>query len=164
MKTLRIIITSGLLAIVSQAVQGQAVTREEFNALTQRLAVVEAALIEARAGQVESIAEEALATVQMSATQKSTLIENVVKTIQIREEEKFFPWMDSVKWDSLKKGMTPAAIIAVLGEPTLDEPSLHKRIDTVYTYQGRRVATGEKVTGIIRFYKGVVVSIEVPEL
>jgi outer membrane protein assembly factor BamE (lipoprotein component of BamABCDE complex) len=164
MKTLRIIITGGLLAIVVQAAQGQTVTREEFNALAERLAVVEAALIEARAGQVESIAEEALATVQMSATQKSTLIENVVKTIQVREEEKFFPWMDSVKWDSLQKGMKPAAVVAVLGEPTLDEPSLHKRIDTVYTYKGRRVATGEKVTGIIRFYKGVVVSIEVPEL
>ena len=93
-----------------------------------------------------------------------TLIEKVVKTIQIREEEKFYPWMESAKWDSVEKGMTPEAIISILGEPTLDEPSLHKRIDQVYTYKGRRVATREKVTGIIRFYKGVVVSIEAPKL
>ena len=41
---------------------------------------------------------------------------------------------------------------------------MHKRVDFVYTYKGRRVATAKKVTGIVRFYKDKVIEIEVPEL
>ena len=41
---------------------------------------------------------------------------------------------------------------------------MHKRVDFVYTYQERRVATAKKVEGIIRFYKGKVVEVEAPVL
>ena len=43
--------------------------------------------------------------------------------------------------------MSPEEVIAQLGEPTLDEPSLNRRIDFVYTYQGRRPATNQKIEG-----------------
>lgn len=130
----------------------------------QRLEAIEEALGVVKAEQVESIAEEALATVALSSSEKSTLIESVVQTIQAREEKAVFPWMEADKWAQLSKGMTPDEVVAVLGRPTLNEPSLHKRIDTVYTYEGRRVATNEKITGIVRFYKGVAAEIEVPSL
>jgi hypothetical protein len=52
----------------------------------------------------------------------------------------------------------------VLDQPTLNEPSMHKRVDLVYTYQGRRVATAKKVAGIVRFYKGKVIEIEAPDV
>jgi hypothetical protein len=60
--------------------------------------------------------------------------------------------------------MTPEEVVTLLEQPTLNEPSLHKRVDFVYTYQGRRVATAKKVTGIIRFYKGKVIEVEAPDL
>ena len=143
---------------------GEPVSREEFASVLQRLEAIEEALGVVKAEQVESIAEEALATVALSSSEKSTLIESVVQTIQAREEKAVFPWMEADKWAQLSKGMTPDEVVAVLGRPTLNEPSLHKRIDTVYTYEGRRVATNEKITGIVRFYKGVAAEIEVPSL
>ncbi|NCG08157.1 MAG: outer membrane protein assembly factor BamE [Verrucomicrobia bacterium] len=143
---------------------GEGVTRAEYEALEQRLEAVEAALGAARSAQVESIAEEALAKVEMTPGQKASLIESVVQTIQTREEKTSYPWMQAEKWARIKKGMTPEAVVEILGTPLLNEPSLHKRVDAVYTYQGRRVATNEKVTGIIRFYKGVVIEMEVPKL
>ena len=130
----------------------------------QRLEAIEEALGVVKAEQVESIAKEALATVELSTSEKSSLIESVVKTIQDREEKAVYPWMQAEKWAQLNKGMTPDEVVAVLGPPTLNDPSLHKRIDTVYTYVGRRVATNKKTTGIVRFYKGVVAEIEVPAL
>ena len=61
-------------------------------------------------------------------------------------------------------GMSPEDVIAQLGEPTLDEPSLNRRIDFVYTYQGRRPATNKKIEGKVRFYKGEAIDIERPAL
>ena len=72
--------------------------------------------------------------------------------------------MDSAKWAPLRMGMSPEDVIAHLGEPTLDEPSLNRRIDFVYTYQGRRPATNQRVEGKIRFYKGEAIDIERPVL
>lgn len=160
----KITLAGGLLMLSSSGLLGETVTRAEYDALVARLAAVEAALAVTRGAQVESIATEALATVEMSPTQKTSLIESVVKTIQSREEKAVYPWMQAAKWERVKKGMTPDAVVEILGAPTLNEPSLHKRVDTVYTYEGRRVATNEKVTGIIRFYKGVVIEVETPEL
>jgi len=100
----------------------------------------------------------------MTTKDKSSLIESVVQTIQAREESANFPWMDAEKWPKLQRGMTPEEVVAVLDQPTLNEPSMHKRVDFVYTYQGRRVATAKKVTGIVRFYKGKVIEIEAPDL
>ena len=70
--------------------------------------------------------------------------------------------MSSDKWSRIQKGMSPRQVIDVLGAPTLDEPSLHKRKDRVWTWMGRRVATAKRVEGIIRFYKGEVIEIEPP--
>ncbi|MCB1122134.1 MAG: hypothetical protein KJT03_11335 [Verrucomicrobiae bacterium] len=53
--------------------------------------------------------------------------------------------------------------IAILGEPDLIEPSLYKRVDTVFTYKGRQSSTGKRVQGIIRFYRDQLKEIESPE-
>lgn len=164
MKIQKIIASLVFFILSAQLLSGQPVSRDEYNALLQRLEAVEATLKVTRSAQVESIAGEALASVEMSSAEKSSLIENVVRTIQKREEKTVFPWMEAGKWTRLKKGMRPEDVIEVLGPPTLDEPSLHRRVDFVYTYEGRRVATNEKVSGLIRFYKGVAIEIEVPAL
>ena len=164
MKNYPIIVLSDVFATALASTSAEPVSREEFTALLQRVTAVETALGVVQAEQVESIAEEALATVQMSSSEKASLIDSVVKTIQPREEDAVFPWMEAEKWAQLSKGMTPDEVVGVLGRPTLNEPSLHKRVDTVYTYEGRCVATNEKVVGIIRFYKGVVIEIDLPSL
>lgn len=164
MKSLKITTVAFLFLTLFSLSSAELVTREEFTSVLQRLEAIEEALGVVKAEQVESIAKEALATVELSTSEKSSLIESVVKTIQDREEKAVYPWMQAEKWARLNKGMTPDEVVAVLGPPTLNDPSLHKRIDTVYTYVGRRVATNEKTTGIVRFYKGVVAEIEVPAL
>lgn len=153
-----------LLLVGFSFVCAQTVTREEFNALQERLDRLESLISVTHTKAVESIASEVLATVQMNATEKSSLIENVVQTIQAREEDAVYPWMEPEKWSQIKKGMSPEAIRQLLGSPTLNEPSLHKRIDIVYTYAGRRVATNKRTTGVVRFYKNRVVNFEAPEL
>lgn len=157
-------ICSLFILFLAPSASAEPVSREEFTLLLERLDAVEAALGVVKAEQVESIAEEALATVQLSSSEKTNLIENVVRTIQAREEKAVFPWMEAEKWAQLSKGLSPEEVVSVLGRPTLNEPSLHKRIDVVYTYEGRRVATNEKMVGIVRFYKGVAVEIEAPSL
>ena len=162
MKSIPLIcICSLFILFLAPSASAEPVSREEFTSLLERLDAVEAALGVVKAEQVESIAEEALATVQLSSSEKTNLIENVVRTIQAREEKAVFPWME---WAQLSKGLSPEEVVSVLGRPTLNEPSLHKRIDVVYTYEGRRVATNEKMVGIVRFYKGVAVEIEAPSL
>lgn len=142
----------------------QQISREEFDALAKRVEQLEASLRIVKNTQVEEIAAEAIASMPMGQAEKSSLIENVVNTIQAREEIANYPWMDTEKWSKITKGMSPEEVVAVLDEPTLNEPSMHKRVDIVYTYEGRRVATAKKVTGIVRFYKGKAIEIEVPEL
>ena len=142
----------------------EAVTQGEFLALQQRVEQLEASLRTVKNSQVEAIATEAFASMPMSQKDKSSLNENVVQTIQAREESANYPWMDASKWANLSKGMSPEEVVAVLDQPTLNEPSMHKRVDLVYTYQGRRVATAKKVAGIVRFYKGKVIEIEVPDV
>ena len=150
--------------ISSTGLQAEQVSKEEFDALAKRVEQLEASLRVLKNTQVEGLAAEAVASMPMNAAEKDSVIESVVKTIQSREEGANYPWMDSAKWASLRKGMSPEAVVGVLGRPTLNEPSMHKRVDVVYTYQGRRVATGKKVEGIIRFYKDRVIEIELPQL
>ena len=150
-------------ALVTSAT-AQDVSRAEFMALAQRLEEVEAALQVVSNTQVQAIATEAVAAMPMNLADKNSLIESVVNTIQVRQESANFPWMDADKWARVVKGMSPDEVVAILEDPTLDEPSMHKRIDFVYTYQGRRVATAKKVSGVVRFYKGIAVEIEAPEL
>jgi hypothetical protein len=143
----------------------QEVSRDEFVALAQRVEQLEESFLHiVKNNRVEEIADQAIASMPMTKADKDSLIESIVTTIQAREESANFPWMDADKWSKLQKGMSPEEVISVLDEPTLNEPSMHKRIDIVYTYEGRRVATAKKVTGIVRFYKGEVVEIEIPEM
>ena len=147
------------------SISAQDVTREEFNALVQRIEGLERTLAATRSMQMEALASEAVGELggsALSGVERETFINDVVTRIQKQEEAAFYPWMDLSKWEGIRKRMSPEQVIAILGEPTLDEPSLHKRKDRVFTWEGRRVATGEKVEGIIRFYKGKVIEIERP--
>jgi hypothetical protein len=160
---IRLFLFSTLLISLLQPVAAE-VSQAEFQALLQRVEQLEGLLRVTRNAQVEKIAQEAAAQMPMAAKDRQSFIEDVVGTIQKKEEAANYPWMDAVKWDRVRKGMSPGAVVKVLGLPTLDEPSLHKRKDRVYTWQGRRVATAKKVEGIVRFYKGKVIEIEPPVL
>lgn len=153
-----------VLLSAPSALAAQEISREEFVALTERVEELETALRVVKNTQVEAMATEAFASMPMNQADKNSLIDNVVSTIQAREEIANYPWMDTEKWSKIKKGMSPEEVVVVLDKPTLNEPSMHKRVDIVYTYEGRRVATAKKVTGIVRFYKGKAIEIEVPEL
>ena len=149
-----------------QAQSHEAVTRAEYEALAAKVAQLEARLAGFDTQQLDSITQEVLASMPASASSEPSpnLIENVVAAVKQREQEVNFPWMDSAKWAPLRNGMSPEDVIAQLGEPTLDEPSLNRRIDFVYTYQGRRPATNKKIEGKVRFYKGEAVDIVRPFL
>lgn len=140
------------------------VSEAAFNSLLERVEQLEEALRLTRNTQIESIAASAVAAMPVSQGDRQSFINDVVSTIQSREEAANYPWMEADKWAQIRKGMSPGAVVKILGLPTLDEPSLHKRKDRVYTWQGRRVATAKKVEGIIRFYQGKVVEIEAPAL
>jgi len=158
-------VLSGLVLFSSPSMTVAAeVTKEEFLALQKRVEELESAVRVVKNTQVEAIATETFAAMPMTQDDRNSLIENVVEKIQAQEESANFPWMEASKWVSLRKGMTPEEVVTLLEQPTLNEPSLHKRVDFVYTYQGRRVATAKKVTGIIRFYKGKVIAVEAPDL
>lgn len=158
-------VLSGLVLFSSPSMAvAEEVTKEEFLALQKRVEELESAVRVVKNTQVEAIATETFAAMPMTQDDRNTLIENVVEKIQAREESANFPWMEASKWVNVRKGMTPEEVVTLLEQPTLNEPSLHKRVDFVYTYQGRRVATAKKVTGIIRFYKGKVIEVEAPDL
>jgi len=158
-------VLSGLVLFSSPSMTVAAeVTKEEFLALQKRVEELESAVRVVKNTQVEAIATETFAAMPMTQDDRNSLIENVVEKIQAREESANFPWMEASKWVNVRKGMTPEEVVTLLEQPTLNEPSLHKRVDFVYTYQGRRVATAKKVTGIIRFYKGKVIEVEAPNL
>ena len=65
--------------------------------------------------------------------------------------------------DILSRFSVTEEVINILGEPSMTDPSLHKRIDTVFTYRGRHPGTGKKVTGKVKFYRNVVADIENPQ-
>lgn len=158
-------VLSGLVLFSSPSMSVAAeVTKEEFLALQKRVEELESAVRVVKNTQVEAIATETFAAMPMTQDDRNSLIENVVEKIQAQEESANFPWMEASKWVNVRKGMTPEEVVTLLEQPTLNEPSLHKRVDFVYTYQGRRVATAKKVTGIIRFYKGKVIEVEAPDL
>ena len=149
-------------SLQAQAQEAKAVTRTEYEALVAKVAQLEARLNGLQLQQVESVTQEVLATIPESKSASPSLIENVVAAVKQREQQVNFPWMDLSKWAPLREGQTPEQVVAILGEPTLDEPSLNRRIDFVYTYEGRRPATNKKVVGKIRFYKGEAIEIERP--
>lgn len=119
------------------------------------------ARIEERLEQLEEQAGERLPADGLQS-QPATFMERVATAVAVREERINFPWMDRALWDQVEEGMNPEAVKAILGEPTLEDPSLHKRIDTVYTYRGTSPQSGKKLVGRVRFYRGEVVSVDLP--
>ncbi|MGB0372362.1 MAG: outer membrane protein assembly factor BamE domain-containing protein [Opitutales bacterium] len=156
-----------ILLTAFNAAHAQDVSRAEFEALLKRVQMLEQQLKEAQAApDIDAIASEVAArTAAPKATeQKTGIIDSVINVMQSRQEAAHHPWMDAEKWDQIKKGMTSEAVVQILGKPYTDEPSLRKRIDNVYTYRGRRVATNKRVEAKVKFYKNKVVDIEEPEL
>ena len=146
----------------------QDVSRAEFEALLARVQMLEQKLsAQDTANQdVDKIASAVVARTSQSQSspKESGIIEDVIRVIQSREESVTYPWMDEQKWAQIRKGMSSEAVSAILGEPYTNEPSLRKRVDFVFTYRGRRVATNERVEAKVRFYKNVVVDIMKPKL
>ena len=153
------------LATVSTSLEAQEakmVSRTEYEALVAKVALLEARLNSLQLNQVDIVSKEVLAAMPESASGSPSLIESVVAAVKQREQQVNFPWMDLSKWAPLREGQSPEEVVAILGEPTLDEPSLNRRIDFVYTYEARRPATNKKVVGKIRFYKGEAIEIVRP--
>lgn len=93
---------------------------------------------------------------------ENTLFERFSQKMYQKEEDKLFPWLDLNKWKSVQLKMDEKEVLEILGKPTLDELSLNKRIDNVFTYKGRVLSTNKKVEGKVRFYKGKVIDISAP--
>lgn len=165
MKTtiLSFILLTSTLCSGLHAESSEYVSKADYNALLKRVEALETILQTIDASEIiETVGKQKVS--QSNKSIKTRLIDNVVDAIHSREESANYPWMDEYKWSKIKTGMTISQVIGILGVPTLDEPSLSKRIDTVYTYQGRRVATGKMTKGKIRFYKNKVVNFEKPKL
>ena len=151
-----------IASLQAQTQEAQTVTRAEYEALVAKVAQLEGRLNSLQLQQVDTVTQEVIAAMPDTASASPSLIENVVAAVKQREQQVNFPWMNLSKWASLRKGQTPEQVVAILGKPTLNEPSLHRRIDFVYTYEGRRPATNKKVVGKVRFYKGEAIEIVRP--
>ena len=151
-----------LAALQAEPAADVAVSRAEYAALAARVAQLEARLNGLQTQPLDTITQEVLAAMPEQAKGEANLIETVVAAVKQREQEVKFPWMDDAKWAPIRKGLSVEQVVAVLGKPTLNEPSLRKWVDFVYTYQGRRPATNKRIVGKVRFRKGVVVDVEPP--
>ena len=138
------------------------VSRAEYEALVARVNALEANFAVNSSDQLDSITSKVIAALPENSEEKSTLIESVVAAVKKHEQDVNFPWMDSSKWALIRNGQSVDQVVTILGEPTLNEPSLRKWVDSVYTYQGRRPATNQRIVGKVRFRKGVVVDFEPP--
>lgn len=161
-KLLQLLFSFLFLYFVNSASAGEYVTRKEYDGLAAKVAMLESVVLELRGHKVDAITQEVVASMSVSQKANANVVEQVVEAVKMREQKVNFPWMDLLKWAPIKKGLGPDEVIGYLGRPTLNEPSMHKRIDYVYTYVGKRPSTGKKVEGIIRFYKGQVVEVEKP--
>ena len=152
----------GMIALGHCLNASDTVSRAEYEALLIRVGKLESILSSL---QIELDRElESSSKVAPSNSSKRTLLDGVINVIQKREDSKTYPWMDKHLWGSLSKGMSPKDITSILGRPTLNEPSLSKRIDTVYTYKGKQSSTGQRILGVVRFYRNQLVEIEPPEI
>ena len=124
--------------------------RDEVSALTARVELLEK--------QVDSGV-----SVAPAKESDNGILDRLTSAMQDRTIATHYPWMDASLWKKIDTGMSPEAVMAILGEPSMTDPSLHKRIDTVYTYKGRHPGTGKKMTGKVKFYRGLVVKIEAPQ-
>lgn len=91
-------------------------------------------------------------------------IEKLANKVYQEEEGNLYPWMDLSKWEQLKKGMSTSDALAILGKPTKEFPSLHKRVDLLFIYKGRQIPSNRLVEGILKFYKDELIIIELPNL
>ena len=143
--------------------QGQAdpsVSRAEYEALSKRVSLLEARLN----NQMDTLTKEVLQAMPDQDEGNKSLINSVVDAVKQREQQVNFPWMDSAKWALIREGQSVDQVTAILGKPTLNEPSLRKWVDYVYSYQGRRPSDNKRIEGKVRFKKDIVVDVEVPNL
>ena len=138
------------------------VSRAEYEALTARVSALEANFSVNSADQLDSLTSKVIASLPVNSEEKTTLINSVVAAVKKHEQDVNFPWMDNSKWALIRDGQSVDQIVTILGKPTFNEPSLRKWVDFVYTYQGRRPATNQRIVGKVRFRKGVVVDFERP--
>ena len=73
-----VLVLVGALLTVAMPSYAQEVTREEFNALLQRLESIESKLNVQRKSEIEAVAEQALATIPQSQAERESFIEDVV--------------------------------------------------------------------------------------
>lgn len=143
--------------------QGQAdpsVSRAEYEALAARVSVLEARLN----NQMDTLTSDVLQAMPEQGEGQKSLISSVVDAVKQREQQVNFPWMDSSKWALIREGQSVDQVTAILGKPTLNEPSLRKWVDYVYSYQGRRPSDNKRIEGKVRFRKDMVVDIDTPNL
>ena len=138
------------------------VSRAEYEALAARVSALEANFAVNSSDQLDSITSKVIAALPVNSGEKTTLISSVVAAVKKHEQDVNFPWMDSSKWALIRNGQSVDEVVTILGKPTLNEPSLRRWVDSVYTYQGRRPATNQRIVGKVRFKKGVVVDFELP--
>jgi outer membrane protein assembly factor BamE (lipoprotein component of BamABCDE complex) len=138
------------------------VSRAEYEALAARVSALEANSAVNSSDQLDSITSKVIAALPVNSEEKTTLIKSVVAAVKKHEQNVNFPWMDNSKWALISNGQSVDQVVTILGKPTLNEPSLRKWVDFVYTYQGRRPATNQRIVGKVRFRKGVVVDFERP--
>ena len=136
------------------------VSRTEYEALVKRVASLEARLN----NQMHTLTSEVLQAIPDKSKGQKSIINTVVDAVKEREQQVNFPWMDSSKWALIRKGQSVSQVTAILGKPTLNEPSLRKWVDFVYSYQGRRPSDNKRIEGKIRFKKDIVVDVETPNL
>lgn len=145
---------------ILQAQIDQSVSRAEYEALAKRVASLEARLN----NQKDILVSEVLQIMPEKSEGQKSLISSVVDAVKQREQQVEFPWMDSSKWALIRKGQSVDYVTAILGKPTLNEPSLRKWVDYVYSYQGRRPSDNKRIEGKVRFKKDIVVDLETPNL
>jgi hypothetical protein len=136
------------------------VSRAEYEALAARVSVLEARLN----NQMDTLTSDVLQAMPEQGEGQKSLISSVVDAVKQREQQVNFPWMDSSKWALIREGQSVDQVTAILGKPTLNEPSLRKWVDYVYSYQGRRPSDNKRIEGKVRFKKDMVVDIDTPNL
>ena len=136
------------------------VSRAEYDALAERVAVLEARLN----NRMDILTNDILESMPEKGEGRKNLISSVVDAVKQREQQVNFPWMNNAKWALVRDGQSVDQVTALLGKPTLKEPSLRKWVDIVYSYQGRRPSDNKRIEGKVRFKKDIVVDVEAPNL
>ena len=133
--------------------------------LEKRVEILEAQMKEFQLNKItESQAFSSPEVSQVIAKLSKEDIEKLANKVYQEEEGNLYPWMDMSKWEQLKIGMSTSETLAILGKPTKEFPSLHKRVDFLFIYKGRQIPSNRLVEGILKFYKDELIIIELPNL